>query len=230
MRNKIKKPSYILFFTETLRSALEWITSFWFRRMFTPKQQGNGQPVLAIPGFLSSDVNMGSMRRFLSRLNYTPYKWSRGINTGKKEDIPFLEQRLGSIYEKHQQKVDIIGWSLGGIYARELAKKHPHLVNQVITVGSPFMGIDKPNNATRFFNLLNGKRRSEEDINWINTIAEPTPVKTTSLYSKKDGIVQWQYCLDPIEDQQRKNFEVNCSHIGMPHHKSVLKVIAEVLV
>ena len=225
--SEIKIPSLYLYLTEGIRSFKEWIQSFRFRRKYQPATKGDGHPVLVIPGFLGNDINTLPLRNFLKRIGYTTYPWELGVNLANFEDIDALEKRVNDLYLKHQEKISVVGWSLGGIYARELSKRNPAMIRQVITTGSPFRGIHEPNRVDWLLRLLRGDVEKEVGEDFINSIAEPTSVLTTSIYSKKDGAVPWQTCMEAVEDDLHKNVEVNSSHIGMCHNKEVLVVVAD---
>lgn len=224
---EIKIPSLYLYLTEGIRSFKEWVQSFRFRRKYQPATTGDGHPVLVIPGFLGNDINTIPLRKFLKRIGYNAYPWELGVNLANFEDIGALENRVNELYLRHQEKISIVGWSLGGIYARELSKRNPETVRHVITTGSPFRGIHQPNRVDWLLRLLRGNVEEEVGADFIKSIAEPTSVLTTSIYSKKDGAVPWQTCMEAVEDDLHKNIEVNSSHVGMPHNKEVLAVIAD---
>ena len=218
----------LLIFRELFGSLYERIRSIGFRKKHEPAKRGNGQPVLVIPGFMASDLTMKPMRRFLKRIGYTPYKWECGRNLARVENLDFLEEKVKELYEQHGKKVSIIGWSLGGIYARELSKRQPNLVRQVISMSSPFGGIDKSDFVLRFFKIIKRKDLREMlDEKWLKTLPEPTPVFTTAIYSKKDKVIGWQYCIDKKEDALHKNIEAYCTHMGMPYDKTAFVIIAE---
>lgn len=229
MSEPVKVPPLYLFLTDFIRAWIEWIKSFFFRRKYQPAVMGDGHPILCIPGILGHDINMDPMRRFLQRVGYTPYPWKLGINFGNIEELDILAARIDELYEKHGEKLTLIGWSLGGIYARELAKQKSDKIRQVITVGAPFLGIDRHNRAVWVFRLLKGDIKDVVDGEWLNTLKNPPPVLSTALYSKKDGIVPWQYCKEPHPTVLHRNREVVSSHSGMPHNRQVLRTIAEVL-
>ena len=224
---EIKIPSLYLYLTEGVRSFKERAQSFRFRRKYQPITKGDGHPVLVIPGFLGNDRSTLALRKFLKRIGYKPYAWELGINLANFEDINTLEKKVNELYLKHQEKISIVGWSLGGIYARELSKRNPSIIQHIITTGSPFRGINQPNRVNWLLRLLRGDVEKEIGADVIQSIAEPTAVLTTSIYSKKDGAVPWQTCMEAKEDDLHKNIEVSSSHIGMPHNKEVLLVIAE---
>jgi len=227
MSENIKRPSIFLFLTEGLRMVWELIASIRFRSEYVPPRTGDGHAVLVIPGLFGFDMIMLPMRKFLTRMGYTPYKWDLGINTADPKDLDVLTERVDALYEKHQEEISIIGWSLGGIFARELAKRKPDKVRQVITTGSPFGGIENPNNVVWLFKLLKGEVEDLWNRALIDSLPEPTPVLTTSIYSKTDGVVRWQDCMSEVEDELHRNEEAVSSHLGMPHNLSVLRIIAE---
>ena len=225
----MKRPSILLYFSEGVRSIVERFSSAKFRKKYVPEKEGDGRPILVIPGFLGNDKNTKPLRDFLERLNYTAYPWELQRNMGKAEDLEKLMAKVIAISEKHQEKITIIGWSLGGVYARDLAKQRPDLIRQVITMGSPFGGIMNPNNAVWLFRLLRGKATKIWDEKWLQKIHEPAPVLTTAIYSKTDGVIYWKDCLEKVEDALHHNVEANGSHLGMPHNKAILKIIANEL-
>lgn len=222
----IKRPSLLLYFTESFRAMGDRIASIKFRKTYTPPIKGDGHPVLVVPGFLTSDTSTKILRNFLARIGYTPYAWELGRNYGDIEDITTLVAKLDALHNQHQEKISLIGWSLGGVYARELAKTRPHLIRQVITLGSPFAGLQEPNNASWIFDLMKGKKAQELDPAWLATVPNPAPVPTTALYSKKDGIVSWKVCMEK-EDTLHQNVEIKGSHLGFGFNKAVMAVVAD---
>ena len=195
----------------------------------TPK--GDGHPVLVMPGFLASDFSTKLLRTFLKSRGYKSYGWKLGRNMGKQSHPekgcgPEVIARLEDIYHKHGKKVSIIGWSLGGVYARELAKIRPEMTRQVITLGSPFNGSLKSNHASKLFQKTSGYQFKDmcKDLRKNMKVAPPVP--TTSIYSKSDGVTAWECCLE-IQDATTQNIEVSSSHCGLGHHPFVMWVIAD---
>jgi pimeloyl-ACP methyl ester carboxylesterase len=195
----------------------------------TPK--GDGHPVMVMPGFLASDFSTKLLRTFLKSRGYRAYGWKLGRNLGKQshpetgcgEDVI---ARFEDIYHKHGQKVSLIGWSLGGIYARELAKLHPDMTRQVITLGSPFSLSLKANHATKIFEKTSGYGLHEMNPELRQNMPIAPNVPTTSIYSKSDGITAWECCLES-PDETTQNIEVSSSHCGLGHHPFVMWVIAD---
>jgi len=114
------------------------------------------------------------------------------------------------------------------VYARQIAKTHPDMIRQVITLGSPFAGVQEPNNAAWIYNHLLGRERAS-DINeeLIKDIPNPAPVPTTAIYTKEDGVVPWQVCLEKVEDEWHQNIQVRGAHLGLGVNPSVLYILAD---
>lgn len=225
----ISRPSLLLFATEVGRAMVEYGMCKVSSPILNQLEKGDGHPVIVIPGFMGSDSSMVTMRCFLSNLGYAAYGWELGRNYGATKYIRLLLDRLEDIKEQHDgENISVIGWSLGGVYARELAKERPDLVRQVITLGSPFTGLKKSNNISWIYQLLN-RGRSVNDIksNMMEKMSISPPVPTTAIFSKGDGIVSWQYCMELEETDIAQNIEVHGSHLGMGHNPSVYPIIAD---
>ena len=230
VQRNIKRPSILKLALEarTFFEAGSFALSFPLLQT-TPK--GDGHPVLVMPGFLANDFSTKLLRTFLKSRNYKSYGWKLGRNmgtqshpeTGCGEDVI---ARLEQIYHKHGQKVSIIGWSLGGIYARELARLRPEMTRQVITLGSPFSSSLKANHASKLFEKTSGYSLGDMDKTLRENMRFSPPVHTTSIYSKSDGITAWECCLE-IQDDTTQNIEVVSSHCGLGHHPFVMWVIAD---
>ena len=148
------------------------------------------------------------------------------MNRGPDEKLSLrMQERLAHLAERHDRKVSLIGWSLGGIYARELARGHPELVRSVITLATPFRDISATH-AARLVPIRPGGRPLDEARELRAWLAQPIDVPTTSIFSRSDGIVHWQSCLEH-SGRERENVEVDCSHTGMGFHPQVLGVVAD---
>lgn len=222
--DEIKRPSWFLNLTEGFRALVEWIRGFFFVLSYNYYDKGKQAPVLIIPGLLGTDISTNLLHRFLRRLGYNTYMWGLGRNLGRVTDVDKLVQKVDTIFEQHQQKIILIGWSMGGIYAREIAKQRPDKIAHVFTLGSPFANIDAPNHARWVFEYFN--KNAEIDPIFKDQIYKPAPVRTTALYSLKDGIVPWEACRE-AEDDLHENIEMKCSHLGFVAHPAVLSTIAE---
>ena len=225
---KIKRPSIFLFFTEIWRALRELSQALPFIKQYKVKQKGDGHTVFVIPGFLASDASTKPLRRFLEKIGYQTCGWELGTNLADLEQLAIISEKIHRLYAQNQQPISLIGWSLGGVYAREMAKEHPEKIRQVITLGSPFGGIMEPNNANITFEFIKWlKGYPEIDADFVATLPNPAPVPSTAIYSKKDGIVPWQTCIEKIEDATHQNIESFGSHLGMGVNTQVLEVIAD---
>ncbi len=223
----IKRPPLLMHLSEAFRAFGEFKKTTEFYRAFKRYKKGDGHPVLVIPGFMGSNTSTRRLRKFIKRLGYISYDWGLGRNYADLEEVNVLMELVDKIYAKHHVKVTLIGWSLGGVYAREIAKNRSDKIRQVITLGSPFAGITEPNNATWLFNLLKGKQVEELDSEWLDGLENPAPVPTTALYTKEDGVVSWKICKEKKEDDWHQNVEVRGSHMGLANNATVWFLIAD---
>jgi pimeloyl-ACP methyl ester carboxylesterase len=173
--------------------------------------RGEPHPVLVLPGLLASDVSTRVLRVWLGRLGYPVVGWALGRNRGPTAEVvselPLLVDRLA---REHGTSVSIVGWSLGGIYARRLARRAPRQVRQVISLGSPVALVPsgEPRRPSR------------------GSPARPLPVPSTSVYSRWDGVVDWRACRQEVGPAS-ENVAVRSSHLGMGHDPAVLWVVAD---
>jgi pimeloyl-ACP methyl ester carboxylesterase len=187
--------------------------------------KGDGQPVLIFPGLAAGDTTTLPLRFYLKRLGYTCYGWQQGLNAGPRHGVlAGCKERIEEIHAEHGRSVSLIGWSLGGLYAREMAKLLPGMVRQVITLGSPFAGHPHATHAWRVFEALSGHRAN--DPNLLERLREAPPLPTTSIYSKSDGVVAWQ-CSVQTAGRQTENIEVTSSHMGLGVNPLVLYALAD---
>jgi pimeloyl-ACP methyl ester carboxylesterase len=222
----IGPPPIGLFVREQARALREFAALGERRKLLRSVERGDGHPVLILPGLLAGDFSTGPLRRFLRTLCYDARGWKLGINMGPTSELrQALEARLLHLAKRHDRAVSLIGWSLGGIYARELSRAHPDRVRLVITMGTPFRDISATH-AARFTPIRPGGRPLHEAHELRASLRRPVPVPATSIYSRTDGIVAWQSCLE-AEGPLRENVEVGTSHTGMGFHPDVLRVVAD---
>jgi pimeloyl-ACP methyl ester carboxylesterase len=188
--------------------------------------RGDGHPVIVFPGLGASDTSTLPMRQFLRQRGYTPYAWQQGFNFGPRHGVlDAARERVVHLAERHGEAVSLVGWSLGGIYAREIAKEQPAIARCVVTLGSPFGGHPRATNAWRFYELVSGQAvHSDEEL--LAQIRQPPACPTTSIYSRSDGIVAWQCSLNPSAPHT-ENIEVHASHVGMGMNPLALYVLAD---
>ncbi len=222
----IKAPSKLLLFTEGARATVGLGLYALTNRFLKNVPRGDGHPVLVVPGFMTSDFSTTILRKYLKDIGYEVMTWDMGINLGRPEYAERLLERVVEINAMTDRKVSIVGWSLGGVFAREVARTEPRLIRQVITLGSPFAGLFGDNNARWFYDFLHGAKGMEMAENMVRDILETPPVPTTAIYSKEDGIVPWQYCMEQEENATTQNVQVNGSHFGMGQNPLVLYILA----
>jgi pimeloyl-ACP methyl ester carboxylesterase len=190
--------------------------------------RGDGHGVLVLPGLLAADMSTALLRRFLRWLGYDVHGWDLGRNVGPTDAVlDGLPRALARLAGQTGGPVSVVGWSLGGIYARELARQRPGQVRQVITLGSPFALTDPRQSRAdgvyrRYSNLHAGRGR----VPTPDQVAQPISVPSTAVYSRRDGIVSWQTCIEP-ETAVHENAEVRCGHLGFGTDPATLWLIAD---
>src|SRR6266567_1076336 len=223
---RLRPPTLGLLLAEA-RSLFEFNASLLLSPVLMRAPKGDGHPVLALPGFLASDLSMAPLRRYLKELGYDAHAWNMGRNLGGvASKRSALRDLLKQIHETTGRKVSIIGWSLGGVYARDLALQLPDMVRAVITLGSPFANDITATNATKLYEALSGEGINDNpEIR--EAIAGDLPVPATSIYSRTDGIVNWRTSL-LRPSKTAENIEVHlASHIGLGVNPAALWAVAD---
>ena len=193
----------------------------WLRKL----PRGDGHCVLVLPGLAANDLTTLPMRTFLKDRGYGALPWEQGLNLGPRAGVlDALRARVRELHRLDGRKVSLLGWSLGGVYARELAKEMPELVRCVITLGSPFAGPPQATNAWWLFERVSGHPEPDAAMQAALRVAPPVP--TTSIYSRTDGIVAWQCSLNP-PGPLAENIEVHASHIGLGLNPLAMVAIAD---
>jgi pimeloyl-ACP methyl ester carboxylesterase len=220
----IGAPSKLLLALEGSRALMEYAATLAALPILSSAPRGDGHSVLIFPGLTASDASTLTLREFLRAHGYKAHEWGLGLNLGPREGVlDACLDRVKRLRKQSGRKVSLIGWSLGGIYAREMAKLAPEDVRCVITLGTPFTGSPRATNAWRVYELASGERvDSMED----SRFASPPPVPTTSIFSRTDGVVAWQCSLER-ETSKAENIEVDASHVGLGAHPAVIYAIAD---
>ncbi len=209
-----------------MRGIFEFNASLMMSPLLMRAPRGDGHPVLALPGFLASDLSMAPLRRYLTELGYDTHAWQMGRNLGGLMKMrAALRERLAAIHAATGRKVSLIGWSLGGVYARDLALHAPDMVRYVLTLGSPFANDVRATNATKLYEALSGETVGDDPA-FLEAIAGDLPMPATSIFSRADGVVNWRTCL-LRPSATAENIEVYlASHVGLGVNPAVLWAVA----
>jgi len=219
---------------EPVRAFAELLTLLQAYPWLAQAPEGDNHPVLVLPGFAASDDSTVLLRRFLNAKSLAAKPWNLGRNLGPRASTgtpltDSLGKRLSEIYQKaDNRKVSLIGWSLGGVYARLLARNFPDQVRQVITLGSPFGGSPRATAVARLFETLSGRSIPDIENRHGDALnASPPPgIPTTAIYSRSDGVVAWPISMEQ-PSQLTDNIEVYSSHIGLGVNPFVFHAIAD---
>lgn len=224
-RSPFQAPPLSLLAMEPLRAMFDGFAAHF---ACEPGAVGDGHPVIVYPGLGAGGAQTAVLRRYLTDCGFEVLDWEGGINTGPlgrlHDWLGTLENHLDRVHEGHGRTVSLVGWSLGGVYARELAKRRPQAVRQVITLATPFASLGRGNHAGALFQLLHpdSAHRAPE---MQERLREAPPVPTTSIYSRSDGIVSWRGCVQKRAGRC-ENVEVSASHLGIVSHPQVLQIVA----
>jgi pimeloyl-ACP methyl ester carboxylesterase len=190
--------------------------------------RGRGQRVLVLPGYGAGDGSTTVLRAYLAFLGYRPRGWALGRNDGDvPELLPLVVQRLEALAEADGAPIALVGWSLGGVLAREAARERPHAARRIVTFGSPIVG------GPKYTAVAEAYRRRGVDLDAIEAEIEArneTPLETpvTAIYSRRDGVVAWRACIDR-KSPNVEHVEVAASHLGLGFSPDVFRIVADCL-
>ena len=222
-----KGPALFWTLTEGGRASVEMTSFIMLRRLMKRLPKGDGHPVIVFPGFVASDRSTKPMRKLLDDLGYDTYGWGLGRNL-KFNDTREAKMNLllEKVYKTHGRKVSLVGWSLGGVFAREVAKSNPDMVRGVISLGSPISGDMDHSNAGRLYEFFNGKPDAKMETR-LKSISIAPSVPTTSIYTKTDGVVAWKGSIQRPGKTPSENICVPASHIGLGVNPLVMYALAD---
>ena len=221
----IRPPSPLLFAIE-LRGVLGIPNLLAAAPFLATAPRGFPQPVIVLPGMGGGDRSTVAIRRYLKFLGYQAHGWNRGRNVRPAgADLPAVAAQIRTLHGMTGMPVSLVGWSRGGIIAREATRLAPEAVRMVITLGSPF-AVPAATNVMSAWRLITGEKFLAPSAEQVRQLALPLPVPSTSIYSRTDGVCAWQACLE-VEGPQRENVEVRGAHIGLGFNPSAFWVIAD---
>jgi pimeloyl-ACP methyl ester carboxylesterase len=226
-RRQSDGPALPLYLSEPGRAVADYGLYLAARPLTPTLPRGDGHPVLVLPGLLADDVSTRALRGVLRRLGYDVHGWGLGRNIGPTAAcVKGMRALVDHLADKHGKPVSLIGWSLGGIFARDLARRTPDSVRQVVTLGSPFrLARHSQSRATKVFDRFSHLHVEHRTLP-LESENTPLTVPATSIYSHYDGIVHWQTCLD-TPGERCENIAVMASHLGLGHHPASIWAVAD---
>ncbi|MFT7442489.1 MAG: hypothetical protein ACI9Q3_000863 [Maribacter sp.] len=230
INRRIESPPLFNVILET-RSVVEWVSMFGIYPFIPKHKASKNRPVLLMPPYLGNDLSTTFVRNYLKSVGFKTYKWELGVNMINSKSLPKLIEKLDEIFEIHQEKVSLVGWSGGGIFAKIIANRHPDKVEQLITIGSPVWGVKNMKTpVVRSLEFLRGRKLKERNDKFIKELEEIPDVPVTCIYTKTDGLLPWKHCMEAETLRKDiKNIEVFGSHCGMGANASVLLTVANSL-
>jgi pimeloyl-ACP methyl ester carboxylesterase len=224
----VQRPSLALLGAEPFRAMFELAHHHLVKE--NAAKPGDGHPVVIFPGLAADGHSVATLRDHCRSLGYVAFDWGQGFNTGPQGDLDTwlktLKAQVTELLQHHAQPASFIGWSLGGLYARELGKLMAPRLRQVITIGTPFNAAADLTHAGWLFRLLSGSS-AELDPALSRRLGTPPPLRTTSIYSRSDGVVAWQTCRHEKRSKWVHDIEIVGSHLGMGWNSEVLDVVTD---
>lgn len=224
----VQRPSLAMLGAEPFRAVMELAGHKLAKR--DKLKPGNGHPVVIFPGLGADGHSVATLRDHCRSLGYDAFDWGQGFNIGPQGDLDTwllsLKTQVVKLLASHSQPATLIGWSLGGLYAREIGKLMAPNIRQVITIATPFNADADYTNVGWLFRLLSRDAPAMYPA-LSQRLRTPPPLRTTSIYSRSDGVVAWQTCRHTKRSSLVQDIEVNGSHIGMGWNRDVLSAVAD---
>ena len=227
VQSKFVPPSRVLLGLESL-ATVEWGVFSIAARLFVPACTNEHNPVLLLPGFTASDNSTRQLRRLLRNKGYSIHGWGLGTNVGPHPNVvDGMRRRVDELCDRYGTKISLVGWSLGGVYARELARNDPDCVQMVITLGSPYrFRIGDKGHLSDLYAAVAPQHDPFPGRAVPEDESPPLRVAATWIYSRIDGIVRWKACVEP-PGPRRENIEVIGTHSGLPFNVAALHAVAD---
>lgn len=193
------------------------------RRKLAIAPTTNPQVVMLLPGFGAHPMRMRYLARQMEAAGHTAKRWGLGFNWGPSEqNFDAVEERLLQLHARHGRKVVLVGWSLGGLYAREIAKRQPHAVAKVVSMGSPFSGSPRANNVWRAYQFITGHSVDAPPV--AAELRVKPPVETVALWSANDGVIAPR-CAAGRPGERDRAIPLRCTHMGFTYDPQVVATL-----
>jgi pimeloyl-ACP methyl ester carboxylesterase len=220
-----RPPSPWLLMLEGGRAPFEYAATLAAMPWLSRLPRGDGHAVIVFPGLGASELSTRPLRGFLDQLGYATFDWGLGRNRPRQGLMEDCRKQVLQVAAQQGGKVSLVGWSLGGVYARELGKQLEPQTRCVITLGSPFSGHARATNAARAYELMGGEPVHHDPVRAERLRRAPN-VPTTSIYSRSDGVVAWQCSLND-DAPHTENIEIHASHLGLGVNPLALYAVAD---
>jgi pimeloyl-ACP methyl ester carboxylesterase len=218
----VRRPEARLLWGE-LATPLEPVRRL-FREPLALPQTRHPRLVMLLPGFGTHPLRMRYMAQQLEGMGHTVKRWGLGFNLGPtEENFAALQRRIAEINRRYEQDVVLVGWSLGGVFARELAKRDPRHVAKVITMGSPFSGSRYGNHAWRIYQLVTGHSVEQPPVD-VDLAVKP-PVETVAIWSPRDGVVSARSACG-LPGERDRALALRCTHLGFANSPEAIRAVA----
>lgn len=192
-------------------------------------KRGRGEPVMVLPGFMADDASTVVLRRFLNDIGYRARGWGLGINRRRMLDfLSPVSDLVAGMADEHDQRIILVGWSRGGIIAREVARDRPDVVSKVVTIGSPVKGGTAVSSIGQWVRRETGLTPEQMSRLLRERQERPICVPIRAIYSKLDGVVAWRACIDDVNPDV-EHFEISGSHTGMGFNVEVFRLLPNLL-
>ena len=225
--DSMARPPHPLLMLAEGRAIFELGSFYALRGAMRHLPRGDGHPVIVLPGFMAGDTSTAPMRGLLNDLGYEAHGWGLGrnvrIDNAREAEMIDL---LTRVHKAAGRKVSLVGWSLGGVFAREIAKAMPDAVRLVVSLGSPIANDRNHTNARRLFEYLNGENPEPLREGRFRDLETAPPVPTTSILTKTDGVVAWRGSVQRAGGQT-ENIEIPASHCGLGVNPLAMVAIAD---
>ncbi|WP_231889660.1 esterase/lipase family protein [Erythrobacter neustonensis] len=193
------------------------------RRKLAIAPTANPQVVMLLPGFGAHPMRMRYLARQMEAAGHTAKRWGLGFNWGPtQQNFDAVEERLLQLHARHGRKVVLVGWSLGGLYAREIAKRQPHAVAKVVSMGSPFSGSPRANNVWRAYQFITGHSVDAPPV--AAELRVKPPVETVALWSANDGVIAPR-CAAGRPGERDRAVALRCTHMGFTYDPQVVTTL-----